>query len=271
MKKSIIYLLILALSINLLGADYTTSSSDWELGSTWNKGVEPTTEDTLTISNGHNVTISDVINYYTPLVLIIDNSSITFDGKLHLPSGSKIVLINGAIITNGSGNSDKIKIGESIVWSGNDGDYYGSFEIGDDYSLPVDWLYINISSKYQKVNVDWATTTEINNDYFSIEYSQDLEDWSEICSVNSIENTSYVTTKYSKSFNVDKSGQMYFRIKQTDFDGTDSYSKVVPHKINKRKEYIMYYVDFNGQESDSQPIGISIAVYSNGANKKLFR
>lgn len=73
------------------------------------------------------------------------------------------------------------------------------------------------------VRLDWTTSSEINNEYFTIERSQSNDDWEVIDYVNgagtsNIEHTyGFLDHHYSLS-------KTYYRIKQTDYDGTFSYS-----------------------------------------------
>ncbi|MEO9806479.1 MAG: LamG-like jellyroll fold domain-containing protein [Reichenbachiella sp.] len=93
-------------------------------------------------------------------------------------------------------------------------------------SLPVDLLYFTAEVESEGVNLSWATASEINNDYFTIERSRDGKHFETIEEIygagNSNETIVYESVDYSPF-----SGQSYYRLKQTDFDGTFSYSEIV--------------------------------------------
>jgi hypothetical protein len=92
--------------------------------------------------------------------------------------------------------------------------------------LPIELLYFNAHAKDDKVELVWATATEINNDYFTIERSSNGTDFEEILKVYGVGNSSE-TIEY---FDVDYEpldGKSYYRLKQTDFDGMFTYSKLV--------------------------------------------
>lgn len=91
--------------------------------------------------------------------------------------------------------------------------------------LPITLSYFEAILDGSKVNVAWKTSSEINNEYFSIERSVDALSWSEIATVpgagNSDEELLYTYVDYQPI-----PGKSYYRLKQTDFDGTISYSKI---------------------------------------------
>ena len=92
--------------------------------------------------------------------------------------------------------------------------------------LPVELVSVGVEEVYGDVNVTWVTASEINNDYFVVEKSEDGVDFIELDEVQGAGN-SYVENEYRYiDFNVDQ-GKTYYRIKQVDFDGTFTYSQVV--------------------------------------------
>lgn len=74
-----------------------------------------------------------------------------------------------------------------------------------------------------KVQLDWTTVSEINNDYFEIQKSDDGLNWLEVKKVyangNSVE-----TKKYSELDENPYYGISYYRLKQVDFNGVYDYS-----------------------------------------------
>mgnify|MGYP002335974278 CR=1 FL=1 len=93
--------------------------------------------------------------------------------------------------------------------------------------LPVTWLSVNaLKNDDGGVNVNWATATEINNDYFSVEKSSDNRNFSEIGQVKGGGNKNSIS-KYMFEDSNPGMGTLYYRIKQTDYDGEFAYSAVV--------------------------------------------
>ena len=91
--------------------------------------------------------------------------------------------------------------------------------------LPVELL--NFDAKYNGTDVDvfWATATEINNDFFIVERSQDLQSWTEVTRVNGA-GTTTETIQYSTVDEQPFTGVNYYRLKQVDYDGQFEYSNV---------------------------------------------
>lgn len=72
----------------------------------------------------------------------------------------------------------------------------------------------------------WTTATEINNDYFTIERSDDGIRFEEVLRTEGAGN-SHNTLDYSAKDNSPMEGLNYYRLKQTDFDGAYSYSNPI--------------------------------------------
>lgn len=93
--------------------------------------------------------------------------------------------------------------------------------------LPIELL--TFTAKYNGTNavdLKWATATEINNDYFTIERSFDAFSFKPILVVDGAGNSSVILTYSDIDKNPNK-GLNYYRLKQTDFNGKTSYSQIV--------------------------------------------
>jgi hypothetical protein len=95
-------------------------------------------------------------------------------------------------------------------------------------TLPVTLLSFSATYRAteQRVRLEWITSSEVNNDFFTIERSSDAIHFQAIENIrgagNSRERLSYVA--YDEQ---PLAGQSYYRLKQTDFDGANSYSKML--------------------------------------------
>ena len=95
--------------------------------------------------------------------------------------------------------------------------------------LPIELLYFSATPDTNKVNLNWATATEINNARFDIERSADGIYFSYLNTTNAYGNGNSTTTQAYKS--ADKqplSNTSYYRLKQVDKNGVYTYSSVVP-------------------------------------------
>ncbi len=91
--------------------------------------------------------------------------------------------------------------------------------------LPIKLLYFTANKNGRVVDLDWATTTEINNDYFTIERSKDAINFEPIFFKKGAGNSS-MNLYYSTIDKSPLSGVSYYRLKQTDFDGKYTYSNI---------------------------------------------
>jgi len=92
--------------------------------------------------------------------------------------------------------------------------------------LPIELLSFTAVAGSNQVDLFWTTASELNNDYFTVEKSQDAEVFVTVTTVEGA-GTSNQAHQYSA---VDKnpfSGVSYYRLKQTDFNGNSMYSKVI--------------------------------------------
>lgn len=260
-------ILIAILTFPVLGKDTSFANGDWQTNSTWTKGIEPTMEDTLIVGEGITVTISSNLSYNTPVIIYV-KGTLRFEGKLRLPSGSKLVFIDGKLESVGGDNSDKITIGGTHVWNGKYGDVEGNFNITEEGGvLPVTWGILSITAICNQVELDWSTYTEKNNDIFVIETSEDTEVWEVVSTVKGNGTTNSISY-YTTRFNSTSSGYLYVRIKQIDYNGEYGYSPMISIIIRNTKT--LYYIDLLGEKYYDQPKGLSIAVHENGSKVKVF-
>jgi hypothetical protein len=108
------------------------------------------------------------------------------------------------------------------------------------FALPIDLLYFRAAAVENNVQLDWATATEINNDYFTIEKSADGKNFSVLSTVNGKGNSKEVS-KYTSVDYAPYNGVTYYRLKQTDFDGKSTYSKTVAVKSNAISNSLQVY------------------------------
>jgi hypothetical protein len=91
--------------------------------------------------------------------------------------------------------------------------------------LPVELLFFDAKLKDRTVDITWQTASEHNNDYFSIERSQDGINFEVITIVPGAGNSTDLLSYFSKDPNPYE-GTSYYRLKQTDYDGAYEYSPI---------------------------------------------
>jgi len=90
--------------------------------------------------------------------------------------------------------------------------------------LPIELVYFEVYNTDGQVFFKWQTASELNNDYFTIEYSSDAVAFKTLATVQGSGTTDF-TVDYDYQYQLNYVGTMYYRLKQTDYDGKSSYSK----------------------------------------------
>ncbi|MBN8695138.1 MAG: T9SS type A sorting domain-containing protein [Bacteroidetes bacterium] len=93
--------------------------------------------------------------------------------------------------------------------------------------LPIELLNFSAITKDKKVEVNWTTASEVNNDFFTIEKTKDGINFETLSIVDGAGNSTTVK-EYFDTDNDPYEGISYYRLKQTDFNGNYSYSHLVP-------------------------------------------
>jgi Calcineurin-like phosphoesterase len=108
------------------------------------------------------------------------------------------------------------------------------FNITVSGTVPVMFRYFNATLNNDKVVLEWSTSQENNNKYFTIEKSNDGINFSFLGKVNGA-GTSSVSHTYQLMDYTPGDGVNYYRLSQTDYDGnTNNYEvKTVNYKSSK--------------------------------------
>lgn len=91
--------------------------------------------------------------------------------------------------------------------------------------LPVEMSRFSVKCRNFSNFIQFSTSSETNNDYFTVERSRDGLIFKGIGTIDGA-GTSTVEKNYSFVDDNPASGNNYYRIKQTDFDGSSTYSKI---------------------------------------------
>jgi hypothetical protein len=99
--------------------------------------------------------------------------------------------------------------------------------------LPIKLISFNGKCMNASTALFWTTTTETDNSYYTIESSQDGQEFAAIGTINGAGNSNsiinYEFNDYQKSGN-------YYRLKQTDVNGLYSYSNII--NVDCSNEYV---------------------------------
>ncbi|MDZ7647088.1 MAG: T9SS type A sorting domain-containing protein [Cytophagales bacterium] len=177
----------------------------------------------------------------------VGNVSISFDfNGIGSPLGSNLRLL---IDRDGDGFADNditpivgsVSGGIAIFSNINfqNGDRFTLGNTDASVPLPIELLSFNAGAEKAGVKVTWSTASELNNDFFTVQRSQDAEQWQNVIKVkgsgNSNERIDYETTD-----GLPFTGVSYYRLKQTDLDGQYSYSSVKRVEMDKGFDLKVY-------------------------------
>jgi hypothetical protein len=104
--------------------------------------------------------------------------------------------------------------------------------------LPIELLNFEAKRAGDHVDLDWTSSSEINNDHYTIERSSDGIQYKELIQIPGAGNTN-TTTIYKYTDGSADNSVLYYRLKQTDFNGVFEYLKTVsvPSKLSQFNFY----------------------------------
>jgi len=306
MKKTIKILLLLSLVLtNLIGYSqtYTSSTSgDWETGSTWVGGTSPTLtggannlNNDVTIEVGDTVILNDDLTIKSGINLIV-RGMLLITGDLDFQNGSIILVETGGELEmnslNNSNNSTNVTINGTITVNGNyvagtgaslsgvggitvvgttsgSGLTFGTnlnctnCSLNGGAPLPIELLSFIGFENNGDVNLEWVVLSQINNDYFTIEHSSNGYVWGEIAKVDGLGNSSDMHVYYH-THRYPTPGINYYRLSQTDFDGKFETFKPLSVEVNAQRKSIVGTYNMLGQPVNEYYRGFIILLWDNG-------
>ncbi len=99
--------------------------------------------------------------------------------------------------------------------------------------LPIELISFDARYSDAVVELTWSTASEINNNYFTIERSSDGRNFEVLKNILGAGNSTTINN-YSESDLNPLQGWSYYRLKQTDFDDSFTYSEIV--SVNSKSE-----------------------------------
>ena len=132
------------------------------------------------------------------------------------------IFVPGSIVDDFSGNPRNVQLIVDM----------GAFELQT--FLPVELISFAAKPSSGNVMLDWATASEINNDYFEVERSTDGRSFNYLGKKNGA-GTTTLAHHYQYLDKNPINGVNYYRLKQVDFDGTTAYSEIVSVEMKSEK------------------------------------
>jgi len=177
------------------------------------------------IRGGGNLLINSPISLSGGSTIIIGTGdTLHINGNASL-TGNSSIIVNGFLVIDGNlvlnGNANICGSGDGVV----NGNITGS---GWCFTgvLPIELIRFDGWASEGKINLQWTTGSEVNNDYFTIEHSTDGIEFKPIGSIDGAGHSSRPTS-YSFEDPSPSPGTNFYRLRQTNFDGVSTYSFTV--------------------------------------------
>jgi hypothetical protein len=233
-------------------------------GTTWINPVATSGQNNLSGVN---------LSAYSPLTNWVSNTDIP--NRKGWTNGIFNVNLNYIIPTSSSARFRFIFASDGTVnyygplWS--QSDYYFdvySFSVTCNPMLPIELISFDGYNKSSNNVLTWSTASENNNDYFTIEKSEDGVNWYVIDSVDgsgnsqSIINYNLVDNNYRQVIN-------YYRLRQVDYDGKyELFDKIVMIDNRLKTSNIVKITNLLGQDIDENYRGVVVIQYDDGTTVK---
>ena len=92
--------------------------------------------------------------------------------------------------------------------------------------LPIELISFDAEAQDGKVQISWATSSELNNNYFEIEKSRNGKDF-EVLDMVQASISPNIINRYTAVDNTPNEGLNYYRLTQVDHDGSSTKSEIV--------------------------------------------
>jgi hypothetical protein len=139
--------------------------------------------------------------------------------------------------------------------------------------LPIELLAFYGNKSGRNNDLKWITSSEVNNDYFSLEKTTDGSQFKLVGIVNGEGNSTQQIHYNLIDYDVEPIVN-YYRLVQTDFDGKSTASDVFSidnrEGVNREKQVIMT-TNILGQEVNSFYKGLVVIIYSDGTSVKVIQ
>lgn len=130
--------------------------------------------------------------------------------------------------------------------------------------LPIELADFNGKNIGNLNRIKWTTVSEMANDYFILERSDDNENWISIDNQSGAGFSDSETNYYFDDYGY-RSTLNYYRLSQVDYDGKINYYKTITIDNRLKDKSLVKITNMLGQEVDEDYTGARILIYSDGS------
>jgi hypothetical protein len=136
--------------------------------------------------------------------------------------------------------------------------------------LPVELTSFTGHQRDRNNLIEWQTASENNNDYFTLERSNDGGHWVNVADVNGAGTSTLLLNYDYQDYLFLQNSINYYRLSQTDFDGTKKYTGNIVSIDNREvTKQIVRIINLLGQEVTKDTQGVVIFVYEDGSIERI--
>jgi hypothetical protein len=153
------------------------------------------------------------------LRLLVDADGDFTNATVHTAGGGLTFSVTGSVVTVSGISNAQVPV--------NTTQYLTIASASFNTPLPIELLSFEALLNQDQVDISWATASETDNNYFTVDRSVDGVNFEEVVQVDG----AGISNSILNYFEIDYqpiSGISYYRLKQTDFDGDATYSNIVP-------------------------------------------
>jgi hypothetical protein len=238
----------LVISGSLISSGQVSANDDIEVNGgsvTISAGGTLDTGDDLFINNGGSFTIATGAS-----IVIDDDIEVGGPGQGSLVVNGTLTANDDLTVNNTTPNSSLTGVGVINVddnysdaecpGSGNFCGCVGAGVGSCSSVLPVELVSFSAVLEGSSVILEWETASELNSDYFTIQRMSTIDSFENLLSEKG-KGTTQEKSNYRVVDPYPVMGKNYYRLKQTDFDGTSTYSKIILVENNQAEAQVTLY------------------------------
>ena len=137
-------------------------------------------------------------------------------------------------------------------------------------ALPIELISFKGTTSNNVNTIMWVTSSEHNNDYFTLERTLNGTTFEIIANINGAGNSNEMN-EYTVIDPINTSSINYYRLKQTDYNGKFIYSDLISIDTRIKVKIVSRMVSLMGTEVNEMYRGIVIVEYTDGSIEKIIR
>ena len=195
------------------------------------------------------------------------------NSHVYSPNSSDLIVAHftGTAWENAGGNNISGSA-TGVVSSNANWSSYSPFTLGSQQNgvtLPITLVSFDAKPYQKDVKVSWQTASEVENDYFTVQRSENGTDFSEIARIDGAGNSSHTINYFTMDTDFNRT-VLYYRLKLTSFNGEETYSTIASVDMSQTQNQgvIIMTVNSLGQEVNETAKGIVFDIYSDGTSVK---